>query len=85
MQKETELKQDSAGLNSSDILSPTKKRRIDQNSGSKKDEKSSKIQKTNATSTSASSAKPVIKSTSASQPIPKKVIQYNSSDEEGDF
>ena len=105
IKKETERKKDMEGINTNDILSPTKKRRIDSNATSSSSSStgaatssssSSTLHKSTTSKTGASSlssntdSKPAESSSSSSSngggvSKVKKPVQYNSSDEEGDF
>ena len=106
IKKESERKKDLEGINTNDILSPSKKRRIDSNATSfsssstgattSSSSSSSTLQKSTPFKTGASSlssntdSKPPGEASSSSSSgggvsKVKKPVQYNSSDEEGDF
>ena len=103
IKKESERKKDMEGINSNDILSPTKKRRIDSNATTSSSSStgattsstsSSTLHKSTASKTGSSlssntDSKPAESSSSSSSSggasKVKKPVQYNSSDEEGDF
>ena len=101
IKKESERKKDMEGINSNDILSPTKKRRIDSNattsssstgatssSSSSSTLHKSTTSKTGSSLSSNTDSKPAEASSSSSSggvSKVKKPVQYNSSDEEGDF
>ena len=103
IKKESERKKDMEGINTNDILSPTKKRRIDSNAttssssstGATTSSSSSILHKSTTSKTGSSlssntDSKPAESSSSGSSSNGgvskvKKPVQYNSSDEEGDF
>ena len=102
IKKESERKKDMEGINTNDILSPTKKRRIDSNTttsssstGATTSSSSSILHKSTTSKTGSSlssntDSKPAESSSSGSSSNGgvskvKKPVQYNSSDEEGDF